>query len=218
MNRAALGALLSHWRRQPFQLATLILGLALATALWSGVQAINAEARASYAAAGAAAGGDVLPALVAAGGGEIDQEDYVALRRAGWLVTPVLEGDLDTPRGRVRLIGVEPFTASAEAFDLPAQPGVGAAAFILPPGRIFATPGTAGRLASQPGLPPVVATAGMAPGIALTDIGVAQRLLGLEGQISRLMILPAQPMRQRRYQRSRHRSNGADLMMAVLVG
>ena len=47
MMRAGLSALLSHWRRRPFQLLTLVLGLALATALWSGVQAINAEARAS---------------------------------------------------------------------------------------------------------------------------------------------------------------------------
>ena len=45
--RAGLSALLSHWLRHPVQLAMLMLGLALATALWSGVQAINAEARAS---------------------------------------------------------------------------------------------------------------------------------------------------------------------------
>ena len=48
MWRAGLTALLSHWRRHPFQLAMLLLGLSLATALWSGVQAINAEARAAY--------------------------------------------------------------------------------------------------------------------------------------------------------------------------
>ena len=53
MTRAAIIALVSHWRRQPVQLATLILGLALATGLWSAVQAINAEARASYARAAA---------------------------------------------------------------------------------------------------------------------------------------------------------------------
>ena len=51
--RAALAALLAHWRRNPLQFLTLFGGLALATALWTGVQAINAEARASYAAAAA---------------------------------------------------------------------------------------------------------------------------------------------------------------------
>lgn len=48
MTGTALMALLSHWRRKPGQLATLIMGLGLATALWTSVQAINAEARASY--------------------------------------------------------------------------------------------------------------------------------------------------------------------------
>ena len=37
-------ALLSHWRARPLQLAMLVLGLSLATALWSAVQAINGEA------------------------------------------------------------------------------------------------------------------------------------------------------------------------------
>ena len=41
--------LLSHWWRHKLQFAMLLLGLALATALWSAVQAINGEARASYA-------------------------------------------------------------------------------------------------------------------------------------------------------------------------
>ncbi|WP_287161923.1 hypothetical protein, partial [Mesorhizobium sp.] len=53
MTGAVLEALASHWRRNRLQLLTLVLGLALATALWSGVQAINAEARASYDAAAA---------------------------------------------------------------------------------------------------------------------------------------------------------------------
>ena len=43
MNRALwiLAVLLSHWRRHPMQAATLAIGLIAATALWSGVQALN---------------------------------------------------------------------------------------------------------------------------------------------------------------------------------
>ena len=41
-------ALMSHWRRHKANLATLVLGLAIATALWSGVQALNQQARKSY--------------------------------------------------------------------------------------------------------------------------------------------------------------------------
>ena len=47
MSRAIwiLAVLLSHWRRHPMQFATLLIGLISATALWSGVQALNQQAR-----------------------------------------------------------------------------------------------------------------------------------------------------------------------------
>ncbi len=190
MRRAALAALLSHWRRHPAQLATLILGLALATALWSGVQAINAEARASYARAAEAIGGGGLDALVVPGG-TIAEATYVALRRTGWQVSPVVEGGLLAEGGRARLVGLDPLTAprgtdaAALALDDPAK-------FFAPPGIILAAPATALRL-TGPGLPPVIAADGLAPGLAFTDIGTAQRLLGMEGQLSRLIVLPDQP-------------------------
>lgn len=191
MTRTALAALLSHWRRRPLQLLTLILGLALATALWSGVQAINAEARASYDRAAEAIGGGGLPALVAPAG-TIPQETYVALRRAGWLVSPVVEGSLATQGGRVRLLGIDPLTAppgtaaATAALDDPAD-------FLRPPGVLLAAPATAARL-TGPGLPPVIAAEGLAPGLAFADVGTAQRLLGLEGRLSRLVLLPDQPL------------------------
>src|ERR1700744_5412578 len=52
-----LAVLLSHWRRHPMQLATLLIGLISATALWSGVPALNQQARSSYDRAAAAFGG-----------------------------------------------------------------------------------------------------------------------------------------------------------------
>jgi putative ABC transport system permease protein len=58
MSCTVLLTLLSHWKRRPFQFLTLVLGLALATALWSGVQAINAEARKSYDDAASVLGGE----------------------------------------------------------------------------------------------------------------------------------------------------------------
>jgi len=59
MNRAlwTLAVLLSHWRRHPTQLATLLIGLISATALWSGVQALNQQARNAYDRAAATFGG-----------------------------------------------------------------------------------------------------------------------------------------------------------------
>ena len=114
MRRAAFLALLSHWRHRPLQLITLILGIALATALWSGVQAINAEARASYARAASILEQNGLPQLLAKDGGAIPTAAFARLRRAGWNVSPVIEGDYRFGPVRVRLIGIEPLTMPNE--------------------------------------------------------------------------------------------------------
>ena len=85
MKRAVwiLAVLLSHWRRHPMQLATLLIGLISATALWSGVQALNAQARASYDRAAATFGGARTAALVGQNGAAFPQKLFVDLRRAG---------------------------------------------------------------------------------------------------------------------------------------
>ncbi|WP_342670804.1 hypothetical protein [Rubellimicrobium mesophilum] len=107
MIAAGLAALLSHWRRHWLQLFTLVAGLALATALWSGVQAINAEARASYAEAANTLGEGTLSRLRPPEGATIPESEWVRLRRAGWLASPVVEGRL----GEARLIGLDPLTS-----------------------------------------------------------------------------------------------------------
>ena len=107
MIRVTLSALLGHWFRNPLQLFTLLSGLALATALWSGVQAINAEARASYDAAAATLGEGQFDRLTRRDGQPILQETYVQLRRAGWLVSPVIEGRIDGTR-IIAISGLEP--------------------------------------------------------------------------------------------------------------
>ena len=155
MNRAALGALLSHWRRQPFQLVDADPGPGAghgALVGRAGDQRRSARElcrRGRCGRRGRAAG---------SGRGRRGRDRPGGLRRAA-------------PRGLAGDAGAggrSGHAARARAADrrgavhcpvrrpstVPAQPGVGAAAFILPPGRIFATPGTAGRLASQPGLPP----------------------------------------------------------------
>ena len=192
MTHALLSALLSHWKRRPFQLATLILGLALATALWSGVQAINAEARKSYGAAADVMTGGGLSDLVDPSG-QIPHETFVELRRNGWLVSPVIDGWIAAERGRVRLLGIDPFTA-------PQNSTLGAA---IGPDSIAETSGPGGGLVVNPvtaerlsGLNrPVVIDESVAPGMALADLGVARALTGQEGY-SRLILLPEQPLFQ----------------------
>ncbi len=187
----ALAALLSHWRRSPLQLAMLLLGLALATALWSGVQAINAEARASYAQAAATLGQDRLSRIAAEG--PVPQETYVALRRAGWRVSPVVEGRLRIDERRsLRLIGIDPLTLPAPARQVEFGEGDALLPFLTAPGLIFADPETLARMQGAE-LPPMRAAEGLPPGTGLMDIGQAQRLLGMEGRISHLLLDPAAP-------------------------
>ncbi len=188
MTRATLQALLSHWWRNPMQLFTLLAGLALATALWSGVQAVNAEARASYDAAAATLGEGQYDRLVQRDGQPMPQATYVALRRAGWLVSPVVQGRLDG----VRLIGVDPLTAPGGIGPVSLGQDGDVGAFLTGEGQLFANAETAARLGDFD----IIINPDVAPGTALTDIGVAQRLLGKADQIDSLIVLPAQPKTQ----------------------
>ncbi|WP_254684943.1 ABC transporter permease [Tateyamaria omphalii] len=175
---------MSHWRRNPLQLFAFLAGLALATALWSGVQAINAEARASYDAAASTLGEGQFDQIVPVSGDRIAQADFVNLRRAGWLVAPVIEGRL----GDVRLLGIDPLSSPA---------GFGAGqdgdlTGLLSEDRVFANEETAANLPADLS---VVVDADIAPNLAVTDIGVAQRVLG-RADLSRLLVQPDQPLVQ----------------------
>ena len=155
-----LAVLLSHWRRHKLQFAMLMLGLALATALWSAVQAINGEARASYARAAAVVGQDRLEQLVHADGTRIAQSDYIALRKAGWLVSPVLEGEKRFGAERLRILGIDPVTLPAEAAQVNVTASdIGLAPFITAPGLFIVSRETAERLQGAE-TPPLRVTSG----------------------------------------------------------
>ncbi len=213
MNRAILTALATHWFRNPLQLMTLLVGLALGTGLWSGVQAINAEARASYDAAAQTMGETRFAQITARDGGTITLQSYVALRRGGWMVSPLVDGEL----GRVRLVGVDPLTApQGMALTLMGQTaplgsaGAGRgdfATFIAGPGQIFgraevldrlterlAAMGLTGRVGTEVDM---IIDPDIAPNTALTDIGLAQSLLGRGDEIDRLIVAPEQPLGRR---------------------
>ncbi len=190
MTGAVFAALTSHWWRNPLQLFTLLAGLALATALWSGVQAVNAEARASYDAAAATLGEGQFDQLLAEGGGPIPQATYIALRRAGWLVSPVVEGRLNG----VRIVGQDPLTAPGGLGPVTLDQGADIGAFLSGQGQIFGTQEALDQLGDIDADP--VLSPDVAPGTVITDIGVAQRLLNQPDQINRLLIAPRQPLIQ----------------------
>jgi putative ABC transport system permease protein len=187
MLTSALHALLSHWVRKPFQLATLLLGLSLATALWSGVKAINAEAEASYAQAASALGEDQLPQLLRSDSALFDQQVFIDLCRAGWLVSPVIEGDVQFGPVKLRLLGVDPVSMPPQASRVATAGNADLLSFIAEAGLIYANAETVLRLAGQK-TPPLRILATVPPGTLIADIGHAQTLLKAEGKLSRLLM------------------------------
>ena len=193
-----LAVLLSHWRRHPMQLATLLIGLISATALWSGVQALNQQARLSYDRAAATFGGTRTAALVGRDGRSFPQRLFVELRRAGWPVSPVLEGRIQIGGRSLRLLGIEPITLPAEVGNAPAIGRAGLQSFVTPPGEMLVAPETLSELDLPEGatplsgggtlLPPLLMQPQLVPGVLVVDIGIAQRLLNMPDQVSRLLI------------------------------
>ena len=193
-----LAVLLSHWRRHPMQLATLLIGLISATALWSGVQALNQQARDSYDRAAATFGGARTAALVARSGATFPQKLFVDLRRAGWPVSPVLEGRVQIEGRSFRLLGIEPLTLPVEVGNAPAIGKAGLQSFLTPPGETLVAPEVLADLDLPEGatplssdgrsLPPLRAQAQLVPGVLVVDIGMAQLLLNRPDQISRLVV------------------------------
>jgi putative ABC transport system permease protein len=193
-----LAVLLSHWRRHPMQLATLLIGLISATALWSGVQALNQQARSSYDRAATMFGGTRTAMLVASSGASFPQKLFVDLRRAGWPVSPVLEGRIQIEGRSFRLLGIEPVTLPAEVGNAPAVGKADLLSFMTPPGAMLVAPETLSDLKLAEGarpqanggalLPPLRVQPNLVPGVLVVDIGIAQSLLRMPDQLSRLLI------------------------------
>lgn len=200
--RETLRALLSHWRQHPVQFFSVLTGLWLATSLLTGVQALNSQARESYARASQLIGGEPQASLSAPNGATFSQALFVDLRLAGWPVSPVLQARIQLKGHedlRLQLMGIEPLslpTGSALAgqhLDM-----VQRVDFVGPPGRTWIAPSTLQALGLLEGaqpqslngqtLPPLHSQVDMAPGVLLVDIGAAQHVLGLPEQLSRLLL------------------------------
>jgi len=197
-----LRALLSHWRRHPVQFFSVLTGLWLATSLLTGVEALNSQARDSYARASQMIGGEPQASLATPNGATFTQQWFVDLRRQGWPVSPLLQGRLvlkDHPDQRLQLMGIEPVSLPVDsAVAGQAMPIERIVAFFSPPGSTWISPETLHALGLTEGatpqavngqsLPPLHAQQDMAPGVLLVDIGVAQTVLEQPRQLSRLLL------------------------------
>lgn len=200
--RQTLRALLSHWRRHPVQFFSVLTGLWLATSLLTGVEALNSQARDSYARASQMIGGEPQASLSTPSGATFTQQWFVDLRRAGWPVSPLLQGRLilkDHENQRLQLMGIEPVSLPTDsAVAGQAMPIERIVEFFTPPGSTWISPDTLQALNLAEGatpqtvnglaLPPLRVQKDMAPGVLLVDIGIAQTLLEQPGQLSRLLL------------------------------
>ncbi|MDB5628585.1 MAG: transporter permease [Tardiphaga sp.] len=180
------------------QLATLLIGLIAATALWSGVQALNQQARTSYDRAASVFGGARTATLVGRDGPSFPQSLFVDVRRAGWPVSPLLEGRVQIGGKSLRVLGIDPVTLPVQSAGAPEIGRDGLQAFLTPPFETLVAPETLRDLglrerdrpdiAGGLQLPPLRAQSQLLPGVLVVDIGIAQQVLNQPGQISRLLI------------------------------
>ena len=197
-----LRALISHWRRHPVQFFSVLTGLWLATSLLTGVQALNSQARDSYAKASQLIGGEPQASLASANGTPFPQALFVSLRRAGWPVSPIVRGRIvlkGLPEQRLQLMGIEPVSMpNGTALAGQTLDTAQLVNFFTPPGSTWVSPQTLKALGLNEGdqpltesghaLPPLHAQTDMAPGLLLVDIGFAQQLLNMPKQVSHLLL------------------------------
>src|SRR3984885_697964 len=92
--------------------------------------------------------------LAGRNGAAFPQKLFVDLRRAGWPVSPVLEGRLQIGGRSFRLLGIEPVTIPAEVGNAPAIGRAGLQSFVTPPGEMLVSPETLSSLGVPEGSAP----------------------------------------------------------------
>ena len=194
----SLAALLSHWRKHPTSLATLLMGLSIATALWSGVQALNTQAKNSYNQAAAIFNQGNAQNIIAQQGGYFNQDLFIRLRRSGAKVSPIIEGRIYLQKKELKIIGLEPLTTAKNASSELVHSLRSSFDLIDGQGKAFISPETLQGLGSKSGdrlrtdrgvlLPPLHPLSSVPPGAIITDIGVAQNSLARAEKLSRLIV------------------------------
>ena len=212
--------LLSHYRRHPVQALFLLTGIVVANVLLAGTLLINAQARSSY-----AQGEQYLSASPVGyirqkdGARNIDERDYVSLRRQGFdMLAPLLRRVVRSESGEaLELLGVDVFAlpraASAFEFGASAGPVEGSlAGFAFPPYQLWAAParfdqlssgGGRIRLASGELLPPLAGVSNRQLGHRLLiDIEALQALGGDAAGLTSILVFPAPAERMAQLRRA----------------
>ena len=218
MTRLLRRASLRHLLRHPWLIGLSVLGVAVAVAVVVGIDLANAGARRAFELSVEAVAGKATHEIVGGPGG-LDESFYARLRNElGWRrSTPVVEASvvaLDGSSGgrAVRLLGVDPFVDGAHRSFTPSfGGGADPTAFLTRPGAVYLGAELAAELAVAAGGRLPIRAAGevrelevvalLEPAddlggealrdLLVVDIASAQELLGLEGRLSRIDLIPA---------------------------
>ena len=152
------------------------------------MQAINLEAKVSYKAAAETLGEGQYDLIQPKQDRTISTADYVSLRKSGWLVSPVVDGYLNN----IRLVGMDPLTLPSSFLFANANitNSIGENNIFE---TLFTNESTAKNLIKNV---MVVVDKNVAPGTAVGDISLVQRLLKKD-KITYLIVHPEQPLGQK---------------------
>ena len=186
--------LLSHWRHHRIQLITLLVGVSLATAMWSGVQAINSEARISYDKARRIINPPQFARVAFADKRPMELALFGQMRTAGIKVSPVLRGEFRLGRKRVTVIGIEPLSSPQWAglqqeFAVSSSAEFDIDAFLS--GQVALAHGqTLSEIPALSDLVAIEAQNAVPVGHVMVDISLAEKWLNQPGLISYFLANP----------------------------
>ena len=190
-------AIVQHWRIKPLQLFLMVAGLTTATALWNSVHLINEEAQSAYSDAQIISTMSTKKNLISKSNSYFSDKYFGELRKKGWLITPRLQGEIkDTTRanlGSITVIGIDPLSANrgmdSKAFPIKLSPNE----FLRGTRVILAGPNTAKTLSKLTNFQNIELSQNLPEGYALTDISIAQNILGKRDKLTSLQIVGPLP-------------------------
>ena len=188
MNFISLFAIMSHWKRKPLQLLLIVLGLTSSTALWTGIQAINAEAKKSYAQATSIIESESTLSIVPKVGDYFDENHFSHLRKLGWPITPIIEGNLKEISG-ITIVGIDPISSMGKTMLPEFSENLKLKDFLGEPFTKYSGPNTAKNLVEKHHFKNITVINNMPEGRVFMDIGKAQSLLKKKGKLSRMRLL-----------------------------
>ncbi len=178
-------ALLSQWRKSPFQLVLMVLSLSIASALWSGVSIINKQARVSYDKAGSLFERSKVPLIVSSEKNYFSDSLFGELRTAGILVSPLISGSLRIATRNYEVLGVDLVSQKSNYLGFLSNSNR-FLEFIQPPYKIIVNDLTRKNLFQHSLFPEIEINNSLADDTIIMDISAAQNLLNKKGLISRL--------------------------------